>query len=146
MLCVCLCKKCQENNVKFLVKFLKLKYRIRATATTRDERAKDQHTVDWACYADDLKLVFDSISDLEKGLNILHETFVRFHLQINAKKTKTMIVNFKSQNQNEYPQSIVTLNDRVVENVEMLRYLGSAIHYNQPSTGDEKIDLRIVVA
>ena len=84
-------KKCEENNVKFL----KLKYRIRATATTRDERAKGycgEHTVDWAGYADDLELAFESISDLEKGHKILHETIVRFHLQINAKKTKTMII------------------------------------------------------
>ena len=37
-------QKCKENNVKFL----KLKYRIRATATTRKERAKGyygEHTV-----------------------------------------------------------------------------------------------------
>ena len=117
-------QKCEENNVKFL----KLKYRIRATATTRGE-----HTVDWAGYADDLELAFESISDLEKGLKILHETFVRFHLQINAKKTKTMIINFKSENQDEYPQSIVMLNDHVIENVELFRYLGDDIHYTPPS-------------
>ena len=138
-------QKCEENNVKFL----KLKYRIRATATTRDERAKGyigEHTVDWAGYADDLELAFESISDLEKGLKILHETFVRFHLQINAKKTKTMIINFKFENQDEYPQSIVMLNDHVIENVEVFRYLGDDIHYTQPSTGDAEIDLRIAVA
>ena len=136
---------CQTNNVQFL----RLKYRIRSTATTREERAAGyhgDHTVDWSGYADDLELAFESISDLQKGLNLLNETFCRFFLQINSKKTKTMIVNFKYLNDDAYPSDIVNLNGEVIENVEVFRYLGDDIHFSQPSTGDVEIDLRIAIA
>ena len=45
-----------------------------------------------------------------------------------------------------YPESIVKLNDQVIENVEVFRYLGDDIRFDQPSTGDAEIDLRIAVA
>ena len=108
-------KVCEDNNVQFL----RLKYRIRSTATTREERANEyhgDHIVDWCGYADDLELAFESIADLEKGLKLLDETFRRFHLQINASKTKTMILNFKcfmdqSCIKQPYPESFVKLYD-----------------------------------
>ena len=56
-------QKCKKRDVKFC----KLKYRIRATATIRDKRAKGhhgEHIVDWTAYADDLELEFENISDL----------------------------------------------------------------------------------
>ena len=136
---------CEESNIQFL----RLKYRIRSTATTREERAAGyhgQHTVDWCGYADDLELVFETLHDLEKGLNLLNETFSRFHLNINSKKTKTMIVNFKYLNEQSYPKSLVKLNGQVIENIETFRYLGDDIRFDQPCTGDTEIDLRIAVA
>ena len=45
-----------------------------------------------------------------------------------------------------HPESIVKLNDQVIENVEVFRYLGDDIRFDQPSTGDAEIDLRIAVA
>ena len=42
-----------------------------------------------------------------------------------------------------YPKSIVSLNDEVVENVNVFRYLGSDIKHDEESTGDEEINLRI---
>ena len=72
-------QKCEENNVKFL----KLKYRIRATATTRGE-----HTVDWAGYADELELAFESISDLEKGLKISMKHLFVFIYRSTLRKPK----------------------------------------------------------
>ena len=38
-----------------------------------------------------------------------------------------------------------TLNDEVVENVTVFRYLGSDIKHDEESTGDEEINLRIVL-
>ena len=35
---------------------------------------------------------------------------------------------------------IVKLNDQVIENVEVFRYLGDDIRFDQPSTGDAEID------
>ena len=68
-----------------------------------------------------LELAFESITDLKKGLKLL-ETFRLFNLQINASKTKTMILNFKCFmdqlcTEQSYPESIVKLNDQVIENV-----------------------------
>ena len=116
---------CKENNVNFL----KLKYRIRSTATTREECASEyrgDHTVDWSGYADNLELAFETKQDLEKGLYLLDETFCRFYLQINSSKTKTMILNFKcymeqTHNEGSYPKTIVNLKGQCIENVEVFR-------------------------
>ena len=53
-----------------------------------------------------------------------------------------MIVNYKYMNDDRetYPKSICNLNRKTVENVEVFRYLGDDIRYNQPSTGDSEID------
>ena len=141
-------QKCKEEGVKFIT----LKYRIRSTATPREIRDaktyKGEYTIDWSGYADDLELYFEDAADLQKGLVILNDTFIRFHLQINIPKTKTMIANYKYINSEEstYPDSIVTLCDLAIENVKIFRYLGDDIKYNEPSTGDTEVELRISVA
>jgi len=73
------------------IKFLKLNYRTRATATTREERRfyyHGDHIIDWSGYTDDLMLVFNSKEELQKALTLLNNTFEFFHLQINIGKTK----------------------------------------------------------
>ena len=45
-----------------------------------------------------------------------------------------------------YPKSIVTLNNIPIENVTNFRYLGDEIKYDESSTGDAEINLRIDVA
>ena len=65
---------CSEEDVRFL----KLLFRIRGTASTRDERMQGyqgEHDVDWSGYADDLELFFENLQDLQKGLEILHSVF-----------------------------------------------------------------------
>ena len=62
-----------------------------------------------------------------------------------------MILNFKCyleqvSREESYPKTIVSLNGQCIENVEVFRYLGDDIHFDQPSTGDAEIDLRIAVA
>ena len=62
-----------------------------------------------------------------------------------------MILNFEcfmeqSCIEQPYPESIVKLNDKVIENVEFFRYLGDDIRFDQPSTVDAEIDLRIAFA
>ena len=86
--------ECAKENVQFV----KLKYRIRPTACTREERMSGyhgDHLVDWSGYADDLELFLENVNDLQKALTILHSVFSKFGLHINIKKTKTMIFNFK---------------------------------------------------
>ena len=57
-----------------------------------------------------------------------------------------MIVNFHQHNANAtYPDTICNLNQKSIENVKKFRYLGDDIQYDQPSTGDAEVDLRIAV-
>ena len=135
------------------INFLKLKYRIRATATTREERMsgyQGSHSADWSGYADDLELFFVSVEDLQKGLVLLHEIFTKFGLSINIKKTKTMIFNFELIKEHYdnmcYPESIVELDNIAIENVITFRYLGDEIKHDEPSTGDAEMNLRISLA
>ena len=139
---------CKKEGIKFIT----LKYRIRSTASLREERDsktyRGEYEIDWSGYADYLELYFEDVINLQRGLILLNETFIRFHLQINASKTKTMIANYKYINADEktYPESIISMNSVPVENVKVFRYLGDDIKFNEPSTGDAEIDLRISVA
>ena len=139
---------CSEEKVNFL----KLKFRIRTTATTREERMcgyYGEHNADWSGYADDLELFFEKLEDLQEGIKILHSVFQRFGLTVNIKKTKTMIFNFdyaKEYNNQTYPKSIAKLQNQSVENVETFRYLGDEIKFDEPTTGDAEVNLRISIA
>jgi len=141
-------RECAQANIQFV----KLKYRIRPTACTRDQRMfgyRGDHSADWSGYADDIELFLENINDLEKALKILHSLFNRFGLHINIKKTKTMIFNFKyveKEFNSSYPESIVSLEDMPIENVKIFRYLGDEVKFDEPSTGDAEIDLRINIA
>ena len=102
------------------------------------------HDTDWVGYADDLNLLFEDNENLQHGLQALHETFFKYNLAINVSKTKTMILNH--QYLSTYPKSISSLNNILIENVTNFRYLVDEIKYNEPSTGDAEINLRIDVA
>ena len=59
-----------------------------------------------------------------------------------------MIFNFKYVERNynsTYPEVIVTLEDQPIENVKQFRYLGDEVRFDEPSTGDAEIDLRISI-
>ena len=89
------------------------------------------------------------MNDLQKALAILHSVLSKFGLHINIKRTKTMIFNFKYVERNynsTYPESIVTLEDQPIANVKQFRYLGNEVRFDEPSTGDAEIDLRISIA
>lgn len=141
-------QQCKDKNINFL----KLKYRVKPTATTRDERRNQTDhgniTTDWAGYADDLILTFEDQENLQKGLTELDELFSRYHLKINVSKTKTMIINHNPTNNilADYPTSMVTLHNKPIENVKQFRYLGNEIKFNEPKTGDAEINLRISLA
>ena len=140
-------EQCEKKDVTFL----KLKYRIPSTATTREERRNKTdsgyHYVDWIGYADDLELIFEDPEHLQKGLDLLDETFSRYNLTINISKTKTMILNYKYVNdKSPYPKSISRLHNTAVENVTTFRYLGNDIKYVEPSTRNAEVQLRIDMA
>jgi len=60
-------KRMRRRNVQFI----KLKYRIRPNACTREERMSGyhgNHLVDWSGYADDLELFLENVNNLQKAL------------------------------------------------------------------------------
>ena len=58
-----------------------------------------------------------------------------------------MIFNYEGESENEiYPESIVTLQNQSIENVTTFRYLGDEIKFNEPSTGEAEVNLRISLA
>ena len=57
-----------------------------------------------------------------------------------------MIFNYEGKSENElYPESI-TLQNQSIENVTNFRYLGNEIKFNEPSTGEAEVNLRISLA
>ena len=133
-------EKCSRQDIQFF----KSKYCIPGQAVSAASASRfakyGNLIVDWIGYADDLVIFFESSDHLEKGMKLLSETFTRFNLQINVTKTKTMILNFAGEN---YPDTIVKLNESEIKNVESFRYLGCQINFKQHGTGEEEINLRV---
>ena len=119
---------------------------------TREERKQQcyrgSHSVDWVGHADGIMMLFETGDNLEKALQLMNDTFERFNLHINISKTKTMIFNFKYADTafDEYPHSFVNLNGKAIENVKIFKYLGDQIKYDESSTGEAELDLRIMLA
>ena len=86
--------------------------------------------------------MFDSCLDLKKAIDLLDKTFTRFELKINTSKTKTMILNHDCMLA-EYPASIVHLKGTDIDNVKEFIYMGSKIKFDEPSTGNAELELRI---
>ena len=87
-------------------------------------------------------MFFSSAKDLQDTMTLLNKIFCQFGLNINARKTATMILNFKGKNA-AYPHSICTLNKINLENVKSFKYLGCQIEYNNSSVGKKELDSRI---
>ena len=133
-------EKCKEEGIKFL----KLKYH-RKEASQNNVMSIGTVTMDWLGYADDLVLILETREDLQKALTLLDITLKRFKMEINVSKTKTMILNHQHLS-DVYPTSIVKLNGKDVDNVEVFLYLGSKIKYNEPTTGNTELELRTNVS
>ena len=82
---------------------------------------------------------------MELAINLLSSLFKKYHLQVNIKKSKTMIFNHQYLNEG-YPDLIVKINDTPVDNVSSFKYLGCNIEYNEPAIGDAELELRIDTA
>ena len=134
-------EECKSEKVNFV----ELKYCIPPSATSNKRMKIGTHTIDWVGYADDILLVFESNEDLQHALNIMSTVFDRYHLQLNVTKTKKMLLTQQYLN-TVYPESIATVNHGTIENVTTFKYLGCQIKYNEPSTGNTELELRIDTA
>ena len=134
-------KECDDNGIKFM----KLSYCIPRAASKKSVKSPlgtySEHTIDWLGYADDLALFFMDEKSLRRGLQLLNEVFIRYHLSINVTKTKTMVLNFNINS--VYPDTISELDGVAVDNVKVFRYLGCNICWNEFNTGDIELNLRI---
>lgn len=131
-----------ENCAKKNVTFLRLKHLIPSSASQSERAQSGSYVLDWIGYADDLIIAFTSKSSLQTALTELNVTFRRFGLKINISKTKTMILNQQHSNK-RYPKTVCCIDNEEVENVETFRYLGAQIKYDEPTTGDAELELRV---
>jgi len=85
-------------------------------------------------FADDIALVGESEDNMNLMLNTLSRIMDKFHMEINATKTKTMT----ARRDQIYTQLSIKLNNIVIQEIDHLCYLGSTITYNNESTIDIK--------
>ena len=129
---------CKSKNIQFL----ELHYKIPGSASSDGRIKAGNQKIEWVGYADDLILAFNDRKSLQLAMDTLNTTFYRYGLTINVSKTKTMILNQQYLN-SEYPTTISMLNGEQVKNVQIFRYLGCQIKYDEPGTEDTETELRI---
>ena len=79
--------------------------------------------ISYILFADDLVLVSDSASGLQKLINSLYKYCSKWHLIVNLAKTKVVIFNGKSNVQNHN----FVFNDTSIETTNMYKYLGNIL-------------------
>ena len=106
-----------------------------------DLRSWGTSILPWSGYTDDLVLFLQSQAALQKATELLDDVFASFDLSINKSKTDTMVLN-----SNEMPDTVVSLGNICLKNVNTFKYLGANIDAMQPSTSDSEINHRIQLA
>ena len=105
---------------------IEFKYNIPNEATTRTQRtAHPSHGKSHlfrALYADDMFVIFRTKEALQRGMEIVEETFTRYGLTLSRKKTETMVVNGDPEETRN--ESLITLGDKNIKNVQTFKYLG----------------------
>ena len=129
-----------DKYINIGTEFLQLKYRNPVLATHSERTAVGQYTLDWVVHTDNLVLLFEVITNLELALHLSFTTFKRYHLEINISKTKTKIFNHQHINE-EYPKTIVSINNAVVENTISFKYRGCNIKCHEPSIGASELEI-----
>ena len=133
------CEKAKESGLSIAYKF-RIKDQVRHRGETN---YRGTATYEWLGYADDLVLPTSSIDHLQSAADILNELLSTFGLVISIDKTKTMILNYQGD---EYPESIITINNKPIDNVKEFVYLGTKITYMHPGTSDKELAMRIGMA
>lgn len=124
-------KECKDEGLG-----IKIKYGIPNECTDRGERrvARSSGTLWllWLGFADDLAILADSKADLERAIQKLYDIFVRFGLLMSIDKTKTMVMG--DIDDEEYPEKLVKVNGKFLENHKFFIYLGQKFQHNDPYT------------
>lgn len=132
-----------NEKVKDLGITVKYNYRIKDQARNRGDKYRGVGEYPWVGYADDLTLVADSAANLQLAADILCDILARFGLVLSLDKTQSMILNYQGE---EYPESILTINNQKIKNLKTFKYLGAMLSYNEPGTSGMEISHRIGMA
>ncbi|XP_066928505.1 uncharacterized protein [Clytia hemisphaerica] len=136
------------------IDFFEHKYRINPRSIKRNQRYQLRNRniklngnaiLPWCGYADDIVLFLTNLRSLDSAADLLNSTFNRFGLTINKGKTETMILNHNFAD-DEYPKSIISIDNTTLKNVREFKYLGSMINCEEPNTGNTEINHRIMLA
>ena len=140
----------QDRCVEANLNGLQITYRIPNDATNREQR---EHAPISGLYDDPREGYADDLAEnnwnkerLQKTIQLLHNVFSEFGLQINPEKTKTMIWNWDDEVDGRYPDSIITVNNTKLDNVKIFKYLGVWMTYNDMHIGDQELEHRINTA
>ena len=102
------------------------------------------HTLSWLGYADDIVTALMSIPGLQKCIDLLVSTFLRFFLKVNISKTETQVINQKYESPDRtYPDSIAHIDTLPLKNIHTFKYLGAKVAYNEAGTGWTEVNFRI---
>ena len=97
----------------------------------------------WVGYTDDLVIMANYSAKLQIAANILSNLLKKFDLVICISKTETMILNYKGD---DYPESIVSIDGEVIDNVKEFVYLGTLITNNELGVAGAEVNRRIGMA
>ena len=90
-------------------------------------------------YVDDTTLLANSNGDLQKIFNVVKSTSEQKGLDMNVKKTKTMVIS-----KNEDMQVKIKVEGKNLEQVQQFKYLGQTI--TNEGKGNKEIEIRIAQA
>ena len=83
-------------------------------------------------YADDTVLIADNEQDLQNIVDTIHRQSKEFGLDMNVKKTKTMVISRKA----EIPRVSITVNNNILEQVKEFTYLGQNLYEDGKNSGE----------
>ena len=132
-----------NNKVKELGLVVEYNFRIKDQARSRGDTYRGKGEFPWIGYADDLTLIAASEEDLQQSANILSDLLSRFGLVLSLDKTESMILNYQGD---DYPDTIISINNTQIKNVTHFKYLGSTKAYNEVGTCEKELKNRIGMA
>lgn len=138
-------RRFKEECAKRGIHGLKLAYLIPNTASDARNRAEQKMKEGtgyhlWVGFADDVTMFFNTLEELQVGLQILADLLEEYGLKLSLEKTETMIFNYCGD---EYPETVVTIAGKEIRNSESFKLLGSKLRYDKPQTGDIEVNARI---
>ena len=121
---------------------LAIPFKIPDTATNRAQKAESPANGtcndDDCGYADDLGVICWNLSYLQGCMDALVKVFEEYGLTLNISKTETMILNHQITPEENYPDSIIKINGKNIDNNTDFKYLGVWMNNNSLLLEKEK--------